>query len=146
MTAEIEPELRELQTRYIKDRKLRPRVDDQGNHYAIAAVFLPDHVPSAGREELSVFGIDGLSETDIWQLGFDHYLPSGRALRGRADAPSSAFLDAGLSYIPQRPPPRHGSFVDWPGESERQLAIAVDLSAKAKVRPHPDGATGPRKP
>ena len=129
-------------TRFIKDRKERVRQRPEGGHYVVSAVFMPTPAkdgPYAGRLEHSTFRVDELLPEEVWQLGFDHYLPSERTLRGRADIPTRQFLNFDLSFVPQVPPPRHGSFIDWPDEETEQLSIAVALAAKASAYPHPDG-------
>lgn len=95
--------------------------------------------------ELSTFGIDGLSEDETWNLGFDHFLPPARQLKGRADLEARRFLAAELSFTPQQPPPRHGSFIGWPDEQAERQAIATELAAEATAYPHPLGADAPRQ-
>lgn len=136
-------------TRFIKDRKERVRERPSGGHYVVSEVFMPTQVrggPNAGRSEHSTFRRDELVPEEVWQLGFDHYLPEGRALRGRADIPTRQFFSYDLKFVSQVPPPRHGSFIDWPEDKSEQLSIAVALAAKASAYPHPDGKDSPRKP
>jgi hypothetical protein len=136
-----------VRTRFIKDKKFRPRLyEGQTSTYSVRSdVFMPRE-GSAGRLELSTFLVDGLTEAELWDLGFEHYLPPGRQLKGRADVATAEFLGQGLGFEPQPPPDRHGSFINWPSDDERILDIANHLSSLAKGVPHPEGSEAPRRP
>jgi hypothetical protein len=119
-------------TRFLKGRKHRVRTRDDGSQYVVAGVFEPRSNPEAeNRLELSTFGVDGLTEGAIWDLARDHWLPEGQSLRGRADVATGRFLAHELIYEEQIPPPRHGSFIDWPVEAFRCEAIMIALQSVA---------------
>lgn len=134
----------------MKDKPHRPKqYPDGGGYYVIADVFQPRAAAGPNgdsRLELSTFGVDDLTENEIWNLGFDWYLPEERRLRGRSDVETISFLRHDLIYESQPPPPRHGSFIDWPSNEDRLLEITIELAANATVVPHPLGSASPRKP
>lgn len=128
-----------LRTRFIIDRKLRIRTRDDGSLAVLAGVFLPlRNDDEGGRWELSTFGIDRIEDDEdvVWQLAFEHYLPDGRSLKGRADLATRYFAAEGLSFVTQVPPPRHGSHIDWPDDASHRDAIAASLAAKASGVPY----------
>lgn len=132
-------------TRFIKDRYIKSR---DGSDYVKAKAFEPGlgRGPHSSRWELSTFRLDELEDDDVWKLGFDHYLPSGRKLRGRADLTTRFFIGLGFTYVPQPPPDVHGSFVGWPAEQFERLDLMAQLAEEAIPVRHPLGEDSPVKP
>ena len=125
-----------LRTRRIIDRKHRIRPRKDGSLYVVVEVFQPrPNAEEGDRLELSTIGIDGMSDPDIWDLITEHFLPEGRSVKGRADVETEQFLAADLAFVPQMPPPRHGSFVDWPADETERDRIMASLASVAIPKP-----------
>jgi hypothetical protein len=94
------------------------------------AAFLP---PPDNR--LSVFRIDGLNTEDVCQIGQQKVVSkmTGRTLHGFADIVAQAFLDVKLTVDPDNNPARHASVVGWPEDRDKQMLIAIELAASAKL-------------
>jgi hypothetical protein len=92
----------------------------------------PDH-------RLSVFRIDNLSESEIWEIGFKKVISKmnpPRNLHGRADILALNILENNLQIEPGNTPPRHADIVGWPELKEEQKSIAQELAAKASLSLH----------
>lgn len=97
------------------------------------AAFIPRKGPG-GRLEPSVVGIDGLSPSQIWQIGKQYVIPAGRSLKGRADILASAILSIGLDLIDDSAmESRHSHIVNWPDEKASQLEKSVELAMKSTL-------------
>lgn len=132
-----------LRTRYVKDRYIKRRAD--GSLWVKSKAFQPRRV-QGGQRELSTVGIDGMAADDVWTIGYEHYLPSGRRLRGRADVKSSVFFEWGLTYVSQPvPTPTHGSFVGSSEDEEDRLEVMSELADRAEPHLHPLGSDSPVK-
>jgi hypothetical protein len=89
-------------------------------------------MPSRG--EVSVFRIDGLSETAIWEIGSDVARQRDRTLYARGDTKASDVMKLGLDIRPNEPPPRHADLVGWPqNDKPRQKLIALQVAAVATL-------------
>ncbi len=89
-------------------------------------------MPSGG--EVSVFRINGLSETAIWEIGGDVGRKRGRTLYARGDTKASDVMKLGLEIRPNEPPPRHADLVGWPeNDKPRQKLIALQIAAVATL-------------
>ncbi len=123
------------------DRQKGPKTRDDGVLYVKTKFFEARPNPEAnGRLELSTFWLDGATDAEIWDLGYEHSVPRERTLKCRADVDSDVFTGLGLVYLDQVPPPRHGSFVDWPESASLRDAITAKLCSVATVRLPPDPA------
>jgi hypothetical protein len=90
------------------------------------------YMPSRG--EVSVFRIDGLSETAIWEIGSDVARKRDRTLYARGDTKASDVMRLGLDIRPNEPPPRHADLVGWPeNDKPRQKLIALQVAAVATL-------------
>ena len=90
--------------------------------------------PDPNRLELSTFQIDGLTEAEVWEHGWVHFLKPPRRLHGRADFPLTAA--SRLAYGIDEPPPRHRILHEWPSDEQMQSLIAHDLAEAATFRSH----------
>ena len=84
---------------------------------------------------LSVFEIGGLSEPEIWLLGFNHVAkPPERNVHGRADLQRTAVLQVGLSINADGIPKGHASIGGWPAQKAEQKLFALKLADRATLR------------
>lgn len=80
--------------------------------------------------ETSVFQTRGLSRDSVWDLR--HAARQDKDPKGRADfSEASLGGSAGLRFVLDDKPPRHGNILGWPVEKEAQIEIALELAAKA---------------
>ena len=114
-------------TRYILERKKITLTKMKISH----RVFMPNK-----NGETSVYRIDGLSESVVWQIGERNVASEcDKPLLGRADISASNVTKHGLNVKPDiRPHPRHANIIDWPNEGSRQRLIALELAADAQLR------------
>jgi hypothetical protein len=93
--------------------------------------------PSPRDGSTSVFRIDSLSESKIWELGKAHVLiASGRNLHARADIRVQSIRALSLSVKAKEPPPRHAEIADWPSEKDARIAVAQRLADRASLAVH----------
>jgi hypothetical protein len=98
-----------------------------------AEAFLP-----ASNGELSVFVIDGLSETTVWAIGRQHVAePQGRTLHARADVPAVRAIENELSINMTDEPPRHADVINWPTDKSAQKLRAQVLAESATLHHAP---------
>lgn len=96
--------------------------------------------PPLDRERLvhllSVFVIDGLAETEIWELG-DTYVgrPHGRDIlaTGELTAKDVRNVDS-LELLRDDVPPRHAHIQGWPSGKDERKILAIELAAVARLR------------
>lgn len=119
----------ETLARYIFSRKYL------GPEHPKAAAFLP---PSDMK--LSLFRIDGLSESGVWDIGFAVGGESHRHLHGRGDLVASQISAHGLQTDPDNIPERHVNATGWPTDASEQLSIAQELANSAVSRVAPGEA------
>lgn len=79
------------------------------------------------NNETSVYRIFELSDPEIWDIGTNVGIISGRRLKGRADILTSSVLDVPLDVNESEPPPRHANIIGWPDEADR-MQLAMELS------------------
>jgi len=87
--------------------------------------------------KLSVFRIDGISESEIWEIGLKEVIESmsePRSMHGRADIEAVNILKNNLQIDPDNTPPRHANIIGWPELKEEQKSIAQEIAAKASLR------------
>jgi hypothetical protein len=87
----------------------------------------------APNGKTSVFRTSGLQEEDIWEIGNNVAVQRQRNLYGRADVTAGLVFGVGLSIEADDIPPRHANLTDWPDESSKQMAIALELAASARL-------------
>jgi len=87
----------------------------------------------APNGKTSVFRTAGLQQEGIWKIGEDVAVPRQKKLYGRADLTASRVFDAGLHIEADDVPPRHANLTAWPDESSKQMAIALELTASARL-------------
>lgn len=82
--------------------------------------------------EVSVFRIDGLDHSAIWEIGIDVAKKRARTLYARGDTGATDVRKVGLDVRPDEPPPRHANVIGWPEDDKpRQKLIALQLAAVA---------------
>jgi hypothetical protein len=87
----------------------------------------------APNGKTSVFRTSGLQEEDIWEIGNNVAVQRQRNLYGRAEVAAGQVFDVGLHIEADDVPPRHANLTDWPDESSKQMAIALELEASAQL-------------
>lgn len=100
---------------------------------ATRRLFLPNR-----DGEMSVFRIDALDETEIWDLARRFVDSNSHPVVARAEVTAQAVMDVGLRVNPDADPhPRHANVVDWPeGKDDvSQRAQLIASSARACWRP-----------
>jgi hypothetical protein len=89
-------------------------------------------MPSRG--EVSVFRIDGLDQTAIWEIGSEVAKKRSRTLYARGDTKAADARKVGLDVRPDEPPARHANMIGWPdNDKPRQKLIALQLAAVATL-------------
>ena len=127
-------------TRFIFNQNQRRK---EGGFRLKPVAFLPRASPN-GRLQLSVFRIDGLEHSQIWDLARTYVLPTGRNLHGRADLLRTEIesTEPALQLVMDEAPPRHGNVIRWPADKDEQLALAQEL-AECATHVEPPDASGP---
>ncbi|HUE81822.1 MAG TPA: hypothetical protein VMM84_06880 [Pyrinomonadaceae bacterium] len=86
------------------------------------------------RGQVSVFRIDGLTESAIWGIGDYIALKRERTLYGRGDTTANQVRNAGLDISSDEPPPRHANLIGWPeNDKGRHKLIALQIAAVATL-------------
>jgi len=105
------------------------------SHYAATigrvkpAAFMPPE-----NLQTSVFRIQGLTDNEVWSLGFRHVATPGRpSLKARADFIAESVDDARLVLRFDNTPPRHTSIVGWPPSKDAQMSRAQVLAADSTL-------------
>lgn len=86
--------------------------------------------------ETSIYRIDGLSDSEINEIG-ENYVSKllDKPLLGRAEIFVSEVIEHNLNVVSApNPHARHANITNWPNEREAVRMIAVELSAKARLR------------
>ena len=86
---------------------------------------------------LSVQRIDGLTIDEVWSLGREvvRAMPGPkRSLYGAGDIKVGVVERVELMISPDELPSRHANIDNWPSDIARQLLIALELAAEAKLR------------
>lgn len=92
------------------------------------SAFMPHHM------ELSVFGINYLSEEQIWNLGAEYLsLNKNQPIKGRAEILEEIVIKNGLQLVMDNNPPRHANIIGWPESKPEQKLIAGKLALKAML-------------
>jgi len=110
------------------------------SHYSVnnARVKPRAFEPSPKDQCTSVFRIDELSESEIWEIGTRFVAePSDRRLHARADITVSNVLNLNLSIHPDEPPIRHALITGWSNEKHIRMAKAQELAAQASLSMKP---------
>lgn len=84
-------------------------------------------------QELSVTRHRDASEEELWMVGFDVSVQTGKMLYGRGDVTASTCLAQELRIVaaPVERNPNHANVVEWP-EKPAQKLIAQELAARAE--------------
>ncbi len=88
------------------------------------------------NRETSVFNIDELSETEIWDIGDREVTRPGRAVLARGDILSRHVYANDLEIDLDDDPPRHANITAWPSDqpdNSKQKLIAIALAEKAEL-------------
>lgn len=92
------------------------------------SVFMPHHMA------LSVFGIEYLSEQQIWNLGAENLsLNENRPIKGRAEILADTVTTIGLLLSKDNNPPRHANIIGWPEMKSEQKLYAGKLALRANL-------------
>ena len=81
-----------------------------------------------------MFGIDGLSDPDIWKIGrkvFEKPLREGQSIKGRADIETERVAKFGLAFDDSAKG-RHTNIVNWPSDNKKWLMKAMKLADASK--------------
>ena len=99
------------------------------------SAFIPPNNPTGGIFRTSVFQIKGLTESEVWSLGYDFVLRDqpGRRLHARADISVQNVWSAGLDLDADNNPPRHASIVGWPETKAERKVFALKLAGVARL-------------
>jgi len=84
--------------------------------------------------DLSVTRHLQLSAAELWQIGCDVALPTGKTLYGRADVRVFVFQQRELQVVPDPlipENPNHSIVVGWPADKPAQKIIAQQIAAAA---------------
>lgn len=85
-------------------------------------------------DKLSVYRIDDLAESDVWELGrVQVSAPRGKPLYARGDFLVDCARECGLSVDFDNDPPRHVSIGDWPTQKSEMKLVAQELAAHATL-------------
>lgn len=112
----------------------------KGHYSAQKGIVKPGaFLPKNGQT--SVFEISGLAEADVRLIGETAGTPRGRNPRGRGELGTRDVTAAGLLFVRDDVPPRHGNLLGWPSQGEevkaRCKAVAVELAVRAVLVLHP---------
>lgn len=95
-------------------------------------------LPKPNHTLISMMGVDGLADAEIWPLGDIVGEGRARAAIARADVPNNAIRECGLSIESDPTPhPRHVNVAGWPIAKDEQKSIALDLCAKSALQRRP---------
>lgn len=83
------------------------------------------------RGEVSVFVLDGLAHSRIWAMGAS--IRPDRTLYGVAELDTGTVERAGLEFVRDDRPMRHGNIVGWPAEKDAVKALALELALQARL-------------
>jgi hypothetical protein len=90
--------------------------------------------PNPEDHKTSVFRVQGLSDSEIWDLGDEHVArPSGIEILALAKLSVEQITGVGLRVEPEEPPPRHANITDWPREKDEWMLKAQELAAEATL-------------
>lgn len=84
---------------------------------------------------LSVQRIDDLKKEEVWAIGESVLLAmrDRKNLYGVADIKAVVVERENLSIVPDKLPSRHADIVGWPEDDARQMSIAQEFAAEAKL-------------
>ena len=77
---------------------------------------------------LSTFVIDGLSDAEIWDMGYQLF--KNKLPKARGDMHVTSYEAVGFRADRDDTPPRHVSIIGWPDDRPGQLSKAQELSEK----------------
>jgi len=102
-------------------------------------------LPSKKTANTSVYRVESLPETRIWQLA-EKFVTALRAdkkrVLARADIKAKTAFHQDLAIQPDRlPHPRHANIINWPTDRSAQKAKALELAKNAKLRVRPEAAS-----
>lgn len=113
-TREVEPS--EKLSRFLTHKK---HVRSDGKVHPTA--FEPD--VRQNPHQLSVFRVDGLIDSHIWNIGKKVCAKNKWTLYGRADITALHILDKKLTIKPDNKPKGHANIIDWPDKAAWKLLI-----------------------
>ena len=91
-------------------------------------------LPHGDPPETSVFRIDRLDETEIWEIGNSIAKKRERTLKARADFEARSIAGTPLRFHADDDPPRHANIVGWPIEKAHRLQLSLEIAQKATLR------------
>jgi hypothetical protein len=92
-------------------------------------------LPAADKSQISMMGIDGLPEMEIWPLGDLAGEGRGRPANARADISADSIAGCGLFIVPDPTPhERHVNISGWPVPKQERKLVALDLCAKSELK------------
>jgi hypothetical protein len=97
--------------------------------------FMPALNKNLSVFQTSVFHINGLNESSIWEIGESYIArPQEKNLYGRGDILAAVIETAKLRVDYDNTPPRHANIIGWPKEKHEQKSLAQELAAEAKLK------------
>ena len=90
-------------------------------------------VPPPDSEDLSVFRISSLSDSDVWTIG-QEYVQGERTLRARADLSAEVVYENHLTVIPDTTPHAlHANITPFPADKNARDRIARNLALASEL-------------
>jgi hypothetical protein len=92
------------------------------------------------NQDLSVTRQEGLTNSDLWQIGLEVAKNRNKPLFGRADFKVDVLFEINppLQPVSTPPPPiNHVNITGWPADKSEQKVIALQIAAKAEFVRNP---------
>lgn len=83
--------------------------------------------------QTSVFGVNGITDKEIWNIGIDVANIRKKTLYGRGDLASDFITDIGLSLDIDNTPPKHANIVNWPEDRVKRQQLALKLADNSNL-------------
>ena len=93
-----------------------------------------------GRLETSTHRVVGLSEHEIWNLGYNNVenAANNRIIKARGQGAYILATAQGLALDVNGPPfPRHVDVIGWPTDKDAQLMKAIEIADKMALKIDP---------
>jgi hypothetical protein len=130
--------LKELLARHQTSSVVDVREDEPLSRFIFSRRHLSKNPPRVKAEafmprkgEVSVFRREGISESQVWNIGSELENKRTRTLHGRGDIIARSAMIIGLQVLPAEPPIKHANIVNWPSDRAKQKLLALQLAADA---------------
>jgi hypothetical protein len=132
--------LKELLARHQASSVVNVREDEPLSRFIFSQRHLSKNPPRVKAEafmprkgEVSVFRREGMSESQVWNIGSELENERKRTLHGRGDIIARSAMIIGLQVTPADPPTRHANIVNWPHDKAKQKLLALQLAEHAAL-------------